>query len=86
MRILPLYRISYSPKTPIPLSFHEVKYVVNVKTMSVKSFLISSQCPKPHEKSGSKFFDQSVDVMHRPPNTSPNIEAVVHRYSRKQLF
>ena len=60
--------------------------VINVKAMSFQSFPISSQFPKPHEKNGRKFFDQAVDAMHRLPNTSPDTEAVVHRYSRKQLF
>ena len=38
------------------------------------------------KKNRSKFYDQFVDAMLRYPNTSPNTEAVVHRYSIKQLF
>ena len=85
MGISQLYRISYSPKIIMffPL---EVLYVINVKRMSRQSFAILSQFPKRHEKNRSKFSDQSADAMLRPINTSPNTEAVAHRYSVKQLF
>ena len=53
--------------------------------MSRQSFAISSNFPKQHEKK-CKFSDQSVDALLRLPNTSPNTEVVVHRYSIKQLI
>ena len=41
---------------------------------------------KKKKKKIEEFSDQSADAMLRLPNTSPNREAVVHRYSIKQLF
>ena len=58
---------------------------------------MSKECPVSHlqfrvnfqndmKKNRNKFSDQSVDAMLRLTNTLPNTEAVVHRYSIKQLF
>ena len=91
MGISQLHRISYSPKIIIcffPRGSICRKCQKNVPSVICNFESISKTALKKKKKKKKieEFSDQSADAMLRLPNTSPNREAVVHRYSIKQLF
>ena len=65
----------------IPMTFNMLW-----KQCLVSNFQFPVSLSKTAWKNASKCPDHSGDAMHGLPNTSPNAEAAVHRYSTKKLF